>query len=77
MAECIQTASLLIDENNKRTVKPDDGKIFILENTYKPAVLVECGFISNATDAKNLNDSAYQNKLAFSIYGGIIKYLGE
>ncbi len=77
LAECIQDASKLLDPDNRRTVKPDDGNIFILENTFKPAVLVECGFLSNSADAAKLSDPIYQNKLAYAIYGGIINYLGE
>jgi len=77
LAECIQTASKVLDPNNKRAVKSDDGNIFILKNTFKPAVLVECGFLSNPNDAANLSDPVYQNKLAYVLYAGIINYLGE
>lgn len=77
LAEAIQAASKLIDANNTRKVKPDGSNIYILEKTYKPAVLVECGFLSNPTDASKLSDNSYQNKLAFSLYCGIINYIGE
>ena len=49
--------------------------IFILYKTTKPAVLVECGFISDRDDLNNLKDENYQNKIAFSIAYSTVKYL--
>ena len=37
--------------------------------------LVECGFISNPTEAKNLSSSSYQDKVAEGIVNGIMEYL--
>lgn len=34
-------------------------------------MLVECGFLTNAADAKKLNESAYQRKIAEAIVEGI------
>lgn len=39
-----------------------------------PAVIVECGFISNEEEAKNLSNEEYQSKIAFAIYCGILEY---
>ncbi len=75
LAQCIQDACKAIDKDNNRKIKPDGGNIFILENTTKTAVLVECGFISNYNDASSLSSDEYQNKLAFCIYLGIKNYL--
>lgn len=77
LATYIQEASKLLDGSNKRSVKPDDGNIYILENADKTAVLIECGFISNPSEAKLLSTEDYQNKLAFVIYTGIIRFLQE
>jgi len=77
LAQCIQDKAKIIDSTNKRDIKPDDKNIYILEKATKPAVLVECGFISNETDAKMLSDEEYQNKLAFAMYLGIMKYIQE
>lgn len=77
LAEAIQAASKLLDPENNRRIKPEDGNIFILKNAYKPAVLVECGFISNSSDATKLSSDEYKDKLAFVLYVGIINYLGE
>lgn len=75
LAACIQESCKMIDAQNKRVIKPDGGNIFILENTTKTSVLIECGFLSNENDAKNLSDATYQNKLAFCIYNGIINFI--
>ena len=40
-----------------------------------PAVLVECGFLTNDEEAKNLKDEEYQETLAEGIAQGILTYL--
>lgn len=52
------------------------GDYYILNNTTPIGVIVECGFLSNPTEEKLLQDDSYQNKICYSIYSGIINYLG-
>lgn len=59
---------------NKRENKAAEKNIYILYNTTVPAVLVECGFISNQNEADLLIQSDYQNKMAEAICDGIITY---
>jgi N-acetylmuramoyl-L-alanine amidase len=40
-------------------------------------VLVECGFLSNAEDERNLQDPEYQQKLADGIAEGVLHYLEQ
>ncbi len=47
---------------------------YILRKTTCPAVIVECGFLTNYKDKKNLESDEYQEKVAWSIYQGIVKY---
>lgn len=47
----------------------------VLVQTNGPAVLVECGFMSNYDEAALLMDPWYQNKIARSIADGILEYL--
>ncbi len=75
LAASIQQSCRQIDVSNKREIKPDGGNIYILENTSKTAVLIECGFLSNEYDAENLKSDDYQNKLAFCVYEGITKFI--
>jgi N-acetylmuramoyl-L-alanine amidase len=42
-----------------------------------PSILVETAFISNPEEEKRLQDSAYQEKMANAILGGIKRYLAQ
>ena len=75
LADSIQNSVIsLIQNNNERQSKAAENTIFLLKNAQIPAVIVECGFLSNASEAKLLCDDTYQNKMAFSIFCGIINY---
>lgn len=63
-----------IQPENEREIKPAEKNIYILNNAKVPAVIVECGFLSNEEELKNLTDEAYKSKLAFAIYCGILNY---
>ena len=63
-----------LQSQNTREIKPANKKIFLLNKAQIPAVVVECGFLSNEEEAKKLSSSNYQSKMAFSIYCGIINY---
>ena len=65
-----------VDNTNKRVEKPDSA-YYMLRNTQVPTVIVECGFLSNREEAYKLNNDEYQQKTAYSIYCGIIEYLGQ
>lgn len=52
------------------------GDYYILNNSKMTGVIVECGFLSNANEEQNLILEEYQNKICYSIYAGIINYLG-
>ncbi|WP_428910424.1 N-acetylmuramoyl-L-alanine amidase CwlD [Niallia sp. Krafla_26] len=60
-------------ENTNRKAKPINH-VYILDNAKKPGVLVEVGFLSNPTERANLKKDDYQEKLAASIYNGIMRY---
>lgn len=49
----------------------------VLNGTKMPAVLVELGFMTNASELSKLRDSNYQNTLSDSILAGINKYFGR
>lgn len=48
------------------------AKFFVLRNTNMPAILIECGFISNESEEKLINDNAYQDKIVQAITDGLI-----
>ena len=75
LAVCIQSSvSKNVQTDNKRVVKKASKDIYLLYNAVVPAVIAECGFLSNPGDLGNLKDSEYQKKIAFSIATGIIDY---
>ena len=63
------------DKSNTRKSK-ESNSIFILKSNT-PSVLVECGFLSNEAEAKKLSTKKYQEKIAKSIYLGILDYCNE
>ena len=59
-------------ENNRVAMKIDN--IYIIKHVEIPTAIVECGFLSNPEEEKQLLDDSYQNRLAWGIYNGIIHY---
>lgn len=47
---------------------------YILKNTKVPTVIVECGFLSNRSDAQKLVDGQYQQKIARAIAEGALEW---
>lgn len=64
-----------LQPNNNRLTKEVGSGIYLLEHINTPAVLVECGFLSNETEAAKLNDPNYQKKLSCVIYAAVIDHL--
>ena len=76
LAEEIQlNGRLLLDASNNRLPKLADGNILLLDRINHPAVLVECGFLSNPKECERLSTDAYQKEVAESICLSIINYL--
>ncbi len=82
LAQSVQsmTKAQLQPENNRK-VKAASSAIYLLHHIQAPAILVECGFLSNPEEAALLATSDYQKKLAFllflSINDGIEKISSE
>ena len=75
IAESIQTTIReLLQNDNNRQIKPSGTDVYLLYNTKSPAVMVECGFLSNPGEALLLCDSEYQKKLSLAIVAGVEKY---
>ena len=64
----------LLQPDNTRECKPATSSIYLLWHAEVPAVLVECGFLSNESEAQKLNDPQYQEQMAFAIYSGFLDY---
>lgn len=75
LAECLQKKLCDIKENtSKRTHAKAPSGIFLLKNAKIPAVIVECGFLSNYDEEKLLNTEKYQKLLSSAIVKGIENY---
>ena len=78
LAEAIQNGIVsMIQPENYRQIKQATDDIYILYHAKSPVVLVECGFISNKSEAEMLSDNDYQNKMAFAIAISTVKHLTE
>ena len=75
LAECIQAELIRqLDPDNHREAKANDS-YYLLKKTSSPTVIVECGFLSNPTEADLLCDSDYQDLVATAVCSGIQNYL--
>lgn len=57
-------ARTFMDPENQRATKKATSAIYLLHRMQSPAVLVECGFLSNPEECALLNTSAYRLRLA-------------
>lgn len=65
-----------VDSSNRRVAKSNTN-YYVLKATQIPAVIVECGFLTNPEEEKKLNQEEYQDLIARNIYLGIIRYYEE
>ncbi len=65
-----------IQKENKR-VAMKLNTVYIMKHVEIPISIVECGFLSNPEEEKQLLEDGYQNRLAWGIYNGIINYFYE
>lgn len=73
LAQKIMTSLCTATNRSARLANP--GDYYVIRNSKIPAVIVECGFLSNAAEEKKLCQSDYQKLLAQSVSQGICDYL--
>ncbi len=59
-----------------RAVMPDDS-MYILKSGEMPALIVECGFMSNAKEEQLLQEEEYQQKIAKAIADGVTQAMQQ
>lgn len=77
LARIMQALFSELQPGNDREIKLIDNGLYLFKNTKQPALLIECGFLSNPDDAANLSSAEYRRKVAFTIYSGLAEYFGE
>ena len=75
LSETLRDNVLLLQPDNNRKTKNGTDSIYLLEKLEVPAVLIECGFLSNYNEAVLLKNDDYKKALSLSIYCGIADYL--
>lgn len=75
MAEVMQrTLAETLDRENHREAKANDS-YYLLKKTQTPIIIAECGFLSNSEEAKLLTEDDYQDRVAWAIHLGILRYI--
>lgn len=78
LANMIQSVTReYLQKDNDRQTKQAGANIFILDRITSPAVLVECGFLSNPAECALLKDPEYQKELAAVIYASVIEFFEQ
>ncbi len=72
LAGFVQAALLTRTNATNRGIKA--RKLYVVRHTRSPAILVECGFLSNPFEARLIANSAYRDRLAAAIVEGIIQF---
>jgi len=71
MAEEIQAALNAAINEKAKEAKPSPKGVYLMENAAAPAVLVECGFLSNPEETALLQEENHQKTLACAIIAGL------
>ena len=74
LSEDIQKRISEITGAKTYAVKTADRDLFLMKDPPIPAILVECGFLSNPDEEKKLADAEYQAKIAWAIADSVEKY---
>ena len=78
LAQAIQSLSATsICPGNNRKIKNAGTDIFLLDRNDHPAVLVECGFLSNPEECEKLSDESYQKQVATTICVSILNFFEQ
>ncbi len=78
LAQRIQAALCsALDPDNTRAVKPVSEDVYLMNHISRPAILVECGFLSNQEEEAKLCSDAYQTQLAAVLAGTWLTAEGE
>lgn len=66
-----------LNPENRRVAAPISDRIYLMKRVNCPAILVECGFLSNPAEAAKLETGEYQTELAAALIGSYLQYVGN
>ena len=76
LAQVVQDAlNPVINPDNPKHPRQIPDSIYLMNHAAAPAILIECGFLSNREDTAKLQDATYQIKLAAAITSGYLRCL--
>ena len=76
LADLLQsTVKKYVQPDNDRETKRAGGGIYLLDRLHTPAILVECGFLSNEDERTLLADAEYKKRLALVMSEAIMEFL--
>ena len=67
----------LLDTSNRRVARPAPSELLLTSSVKCPAILVECGFMSNPQEAQRLASNVYQLKIASILACSYIQFLNN
>ena len=77
LAESIQAALNQTVNDRAKEVKAAGGGVYLLKKAEIPAILVECGFLSNSEETVLLTAQAHQNRRAVTILASALAHLNQ
>ena len=78
LAKALQsTLNEAINSSKPKSERAIYSGVYLMENVERPAVLVECGFLSNAEESKVLTTENHQKVLALAIAAGYLSWETE
>lgn len=66
-----------VDQANERQAKPIPDTVYLMNHITRPAILVECGFLSNPEEEGKLRSEGYQLQLSAALAGAWLQYSEE
>ncbi len=64
----------VLDPENRRVARPAPAELLLTSSVKCPAILAECGFMSNPTECGKLSTAEYQLKIALALIGSYIQF---
>lgn len=75
LAQIMKNKFTQLQPENGREIKLSGNELFLLKSNKNPSLMIECGFLSNPEEEQKLSTWEYQQKVAFTIWGGVMEFL--